>query len=238
MSWPDIASTALVLFFIMDPLGNVPIFHAVLGKLDGKRRFLVAARELIFALLVLLAFLYSGQAILDFLGLEKSSLSIAGGVLLFVISLRMIFPRRSATEEIEDEDPFFVPLAVPLVAGPSTIAMLLLLSSQEPERIIEWAAALLIAWGATTVLLRDVAPDMPSMVLAQTPRQFAAEELGGPWVGEMMPELLARKPMPARAARARSRSGTASTPGRAPRGMPSDSSWSRSRVSRLPRWRW
>ena len=153
MSWPDIASTALVLFFIMDPLGNVPIFHAVLGKLDGKRRFLVAARELIFALLVLLAFLYSGQAILDFLGLEKSSLSIAGGVLLFVISLRMIFPRRSATEEIEDEDPFFVPLAVPLVAGPSTIAMLLLLSSQEPERIIEWTAALLIAWGATTVLL-------------------------------------------------------------------------------------
>ena len=154
MSWADVTTTAAVLFFIMDPLGNVPIFHAVLGQLDARRKFLIAARELLFALIILLLFLYSGKAILGFLGLEQPSLSIAGGVLLFVISLRMIFPRRAQAEDLDGaEDPFIVPLAVPLVAGPSTIAMLLLLSSQSPELMTEWTAALLMAWGASTVIL-------------------------------------------------------------------------------------
>ena len=154
MSWADVATTAAVLFFIMDPLGNVPIFHAVLGQLDARRKFLIAARELLFALVILLVFLYSGKAILSFLGLEQPSLSIAGGVLLFVISLRMIFPRRAHADDLDGaEDPFIVPLAVPLVAGPSTIAMLLLLSSQSPELMAEWTAALLMAWGASTVIL-------------------------------------------------------------------------------------
>ncbi len=154
MHWAEIFSTALVLFFIMDPLGNVPVFHAVLGQLEDRRKTQVAARELIFALIVLLAFLYSGEVILSFLGLEQSSLSIAGGVLLFVISLRMVFPRRGTAEEIGDgEDPFIVPLAVPLVAGPSTIAMLLLLSSQSPDRLQEWTIALLLAWAASTAIL-------------------------------------------------------------------------------------
>ncbi len=154
MSWTDVTTTAVVLFFIMDPLGNLPIFNAVLAKLDTRRKVLVAARELVFALIILLAFLYSGETILKFLGLEQSSLSIAGGVLLFVISLRMIFPRRNNTDELDGaEDPFIVPLAVPLVAGPSTIAMLLLLSSQSPSQMLDWTVALLLAWGASTLIL-------------------------------------------------------------------------------------
>ncbi len=154
MSWADVTTTAVVLFFIMDPLGNLPIFNAVLAKLDTRRKVLVAGRELVFALIILLAFLYSGETILNFLGLEQSSLSIAGGVLLFVISLRMIFPRRSSADELDGaEDPFIVPLAVPLVAGPSTIAMLLLLSSQSPSQMLDWTVALLLAWGASTLIL-------------------------------------------------------------------------------------
>ena len=154
MDWQEIISVAVVLFFIMDPIGNMPIFNAVLSHVDTGRKVLIAARELFFALVVLLLFLYTGNTILTFLGLEQPSLSIAGGVLLFVISLRMIFPRPGRTEETEsDEDPFFVPLAVPLVAGPSTIAMLLLLSSQQPDAILSWTVALLLAWGGTTVIL-------------------------------------------------------------------------------------
>ncbi|MEM7001663.1 MAG: YhgN family NAAT transporter [Pseudomonadota bacterium] len=154
MDWQEIFSVALVLFFIMDPLGNMPIFNAVLARVSTERKALISARELIFALIVLLAFLFSGNAILQFLGLEQSSLSIAGGVLLFVISLRMIFPKPGPIQEPDGaDDPFIVPLAIPLVAGPSTIAMLLLLSSQQPERILEWTAALFIAWGTTTVIL-------------------------------------------------------------------------------------
>ena len=154
MNWQDIASVALTLFFIMDPLGNVPIFHAVLGHCDPGRRSRIVACELIIALVILFAFLYAGNAILKFLGLSQSSLNIAGGILLFIISLRMIFPGRHSAQDVEDDDePFIVPLAVPLIAGPSTIAILLLLSSGEPERMLDWSIALFIAWGASTVLL-------------------------------------------------------------------------------------
>ncbi len=154
MNWNDIAAAAVTLFFIMDPLGNVPIFNAILSKFDGKRRSIIVARELVIALLILLGFLFAGNAILGFLGLSQSSLNIAGGILLFIISLRMIFPKTTSRDEIDGEDdPFIVPLAVPMIAGPSTIAILLLLSSSQPQRMPEWVLALLLAWLGTTVLL-------------------------------------------------------------------------------------
>ena len=154
MNWQDIISVAIVLFFIMDPIGNMPVFNAVLRHTDTAKKIRISARELVFALIVLLIFLYSGNAILSFLGLEQPSLSIAGGVLLFIISLRMVFPRPGRSEETDgDEDPYFVPLAVPLLAGPSTIAMLLLLSSQQPDAILSWTVALLLAWGGSAVIL-------------------------------------------------------------------------------------
>ncbi len=154
MNWTEIASVAVTLFFIMDPLGNVPVFNAVLSSFDARKRTIIVARELVLALLILLGFLFAGNAILGFLGLSQSSLNIAGGILLFIISLRMIFPKTTSRDEIEStEEPFLVPLAIPLVAGPSTIAILLLLSSSQPERVGEWSIALLLAWLGTTVLL-------------------------------------------------------------------------------------
>ncbi|MBT2971904.1 MAG: hypothetical protein B6D72_14245 [gamma proteobacterium symbiont of Ctena orbiculata] len=138
----------------MDPLGNVPVFNAILSKLDQSRRTRVVARELVIAFFILLGFLFAGKTLLAFLGLTQPSLNIAGGVLLFIISLRMIFPSRpDHGDEAVDEDPLIVPLAVPLIAGPSTIAVLLLLSSSQPGRIAEWAVALFLAWIGTTVLL-------------------------------------------------------------------------------------
>ncbi len=154
MNWHDIATASVTLFFIMDPLGNIPIFNAVLSKFDSSRRTFVVARELTIALVILLGFLFAGNSILGFLGLSQSSLNIAGGILLFIISLRMIFPKRTVAEEIEGaDDPFLVPLAVPLIAGPSTIAILLLLSSSQPERLAEWSIALVLAWLGATILL-------------------------------------------------------------------------------------
>lgn len=153
MNWSDIASAAVTLFLIMDPLGNVPVFNAVLSKLDRRRRTVVVARELLIALVILLGFLLAGNAILGFLGLTQPSLSIAGGILLFIISLRMIFPGQAGDDEVDYADPFIVPLAVPLIAGPSTIAVLLLLSSNQPDRIVEWSMALFLAWFGVTILL-------------------------------------------------------------------------------------
>ena len=154
MNWHDIATAGVTLFFIMDPLGNVPVFNAVLAQCDDARRTRIIARELVIALIIPLLFLFTGNAILKFLGLSQSSLNIAGGILLFIISLRMIFPNRMANAEVEVEDePFLVPLAVPMVAGPSTIAILLLLSSSQPDRLMEWGLALFLAWLGTTILL-------------------------------------------------------------------------------------
>ncbi len=153
MNWSDIAAAAATLFFVMDPLGNTPVFNSVLSRFPPRRRAQITARELVIALAILLMFLFAGTAVLEFLGLTQPSLSIAGGVLLFIIALRMIFPHAAGEVASEKDEPFIVPLAMPMVAGPSTIAILLLLSSTEPERIWEWCTALVIAWAGTTVLL-------------------------------------------------------------------------------------
>lgn len=155
MNWPELLSAAGTLFLVMDPLGNVPIFNSILSNMDPRQRSRVVARELIFALIILLGFLFAGTAVMKFLGLSQPSLSIAGGILLFIISLRMIFPAKAGEpgDPDEAEDPFIVPLAVPLVAGPSTIALLMLNSSRQPDLMPEWVVALLLAWGTSTLLL-------------------------------------------------------------------------------------
>ncbi len=153
MNWPEIGATAVTLFLIMDPLGNAPIFNAILYRFETRQRARIVIREMFFALAIALVFLFAGTALTQFLGLSQSSLNIAGGTLLFIIALRMIFPVPVADDPELDEDPFIVPLAMPLVAGPSTLAILMLLSSRQPERIWEWATALVIAWSGTTVLL-------------------------------------------------------------------------------------
>jgi multiple antibiotic resistance protein len=153
MNWSDIATAAATLFFVMDPLGNIPVFNTVLSRFEPRRRAMITARELVIALVIMLVLLFAGTPILNFLGLTQPSLNIAGGVLLFVIALRMIFPARGSERATPADEPFIVPLAMPMVAGPSTIAMLLLLSSTEPARIWEWCTALVIAWAIATVLL-------------------------------------------------------------------------------------
>jgi multiple antibiotic resistance protein len=153
MNWSDIATAAATLFFVMDPLGNIPVFNSVLSRFEPRRRATITARELVIALVIMLVLLFAGTPILNFLGLTQPSLNIAGGVLLFIIALRMIFPQRGKEVASPSDEPFIVPLAMPMVAGPSTIAMLLLLSSTEPARIWEWCTALVLAWAIATVLL-------------------------------------------------------------------------------------
>ncbi len=154
MNWSDITSAALTLFLIMDPLGNVPVFNALLSNVERQRRVRIIIRELLIALAILLAFLFSGNVILDYFALSHSSLNITGGVLLFIISLKMIFPSASLIDDnIEQQPPFIVPLAMPLIAGPSAIIVLLLLNSSQPDQLFEWVTALLIAWFGTTILL-------------------------------------------------------------------------------------
>lgn len=151
----SILAAAVLLFLILDPVGNIPVFLTILQRVPLARRRLVLLRELLFALGVLVAFLLAGQVLLDFLRLEPEAISIAGGIILFIIALRMIFPERrggALADELSSE-PFLVPLAVPLIAGPSTIATLLLLIRSAPERLLDWLIALLLAWLATALIL-------------------------------------------------------------------------------------
>jgi len=150
----DVFSAAVTLFLTMDPLGNVPIFIAVLKKLDPKKRRRVLVRELFFSLAILVGFLLIGEYILRFLNLRQETISIAGGIVLFLIALRMIFPpHEGILGDIPDGEPFIVPLAIPLVAGPSALATILLLARSEPGRLAEWLLAVLVAWIVSAAIL-------------------------------------------------------------------------------------
>ena len=149
-----ILSAALLLFLILDPLGNIPIFLSVLKPLPPKRQRIVVLRELVIALVVLMAFLWGGQYFLSAMHLRQESVQIAGGIVLFLIGLRMIFPRpEGLMGEIPGGEPFIVPLAIPLVAGPSGMAAVMLMGSNEPHRLGEWSLALGLAWLGTAVIL-------------------------------------------------------------------------------------
>ena len=150
----DTLSAFLTLFFVMDPLGNVPVFLAILKDVDASRRQRVIARELAIALVVLLVFLYGGSALLDLLDLKQESISIAGAIILFLIAIRMIFPSpHGLMGDTPEGEPFIVPLAIPAVAGPSALAVSMLLVTSDPQRMLDWTIALVGAWAATAALL-------------------------------------------------------------------------------------
>lgn len=151
-------SAALLLFLVMDPIGNVPIFVSVLGNVDAKRRARVALREMLIALAILLIFLFAGQFLLHLMGVSEPALEISGGILLFLIAIRMVFPtRHQQSDEDFGEEPLIVPLAVPMVAGPSAIATVLVILGRAPERWPEWLSALLIAWAVSCIILVSAA---------------------------------------------------------------------------------
>ncbi len=150
----DTLSAAVLLFLIMDPLGNLPVFLSLLRPLTPRRRLIVLARELVIALAVLFVVLFAGHWVLAGLHLRQESISIAGGIVLFLIGVKMIFPPAEGMfGEIPDGEPLIVPMAIPLIAGPSTMAALLLLANQSPERTADWSLALILAWIATAVIL-------------------------------------------------------------------------------------
>jgi len=150
----DVFAAVVTLFLIMDPLGNIPLFLSILKSVAPERRRRVLMREIGFAYLVLLVFVFLGNVLLETLGLEEQTLSIAGGIVLFLIAIKMIFPSSGTVEgdELEGE-PFVVPLAIPLIAGPSTMATLLLLQRSAPNQTGSLLLAMTMAWALTGAIL-------------------------------------------------------------------------------------
>jgi multiple antibiotic resistance protein len=150
----EILSISVTLFLIMDPFGNMPVFLSILDRVPPERRRKVLVRELLFALGIIIVFILFGKYVMTFLGLRQESVSIAGGIILFLIALRMVFPRHEpqALQDLDGE-PLLVPLAIPLIAGPSMLAVLLLFATADPEKLVQLLLAASLAWTITFLVL-------------------------------------------------------------------------------------
>ena len=147
-------AAVITLLLVMDPLGNVPSFLAVLRDVPPERRRPIILRESLIAFALLLLFLAIGPGLMALLQLDEPSRSIAGGIILFLIAIKMIFPLKSGLfGDLPEGEPLVVPLATPLIAGPSALATVLLLVTREPDRLLEWGVAITIACVITTAVL-------------------------------------------------------------------------------------
>ncbi len=148
-----IFAISLSLFLLMDPIGNVPIYISILKNLPNKRQRYIIVREKLIALTVILFFFFLGKYFLKYLNISESTVQIAGGIILFLIALNMIFPKEKMLyADSGAEDPLIVPLAIPLVAGPSVLAAVMIYSHQEISWYIN-VSAICIAWLASTIIL-------------------------------------------------------------------------------------
>ena len=147
------ASATILLLLITDPVGNIPVFANALKHVAPERRARVILREILIAFFLLLTFMFVGEGFLRVMNLSELSLQIGGGVILFLIALRMVFPPPAAEEAEILTEPLIVPLAIPAIAGPSALATVLLLVSQQPERRLDWIAALCVTMVISAVVL-------------------------------------------------------------------------------------
>ena len=152
-------SALVLLLLVLDPLGALPIFIPVMQRVAPERRVRVALRESAIALGILVGFMFAGQGFLTLMHLSGRSLEVAGGVILLIISIRMIFGHANSLQDAgagaggQAAEPLIFPLAVPLLAGPSAMATVLLLASREPEHLGRWVLALSIAMAISCIVL-------------------------------------------------------------------------------------
>lgn len=150
----EFISAVILLTLVADPFGNMPLVNAMLGGVAESRRRFIVIRECLIAYVLLLLFMFGGQSFLALMHLSQTSLSIAGGVILFMIAIRMVFAKLDGTfGEKAGSEPFIVPLATPLIAGPSALATVMLMASRDPTMVGMWAAAITVTMLITTVVL-------------------------------------------------------------------------------------
>ena len=149
-------SAFILLLLVLDPLGSLPVFIPIMRSVPRERRRWVAVREVAIAFAVLFAFMFFGDAFLRVMRLSERSLEVAGGVILLMVAIRMIFSHEGGVYGTpEGREPLIFPLAVPLLAGPSAMATVLLLASRQPDRLMYWVGALtgaMVVSGAVLLL--------------------------------------------------------------------------------------
>ncbi len=138
----------------MDSVGNVPIYVSVLKNIETKRALWIIFRELCIALIIILLFSLFGTQFLSYLNISHETVYISGGIVLFIISIKMLFPDKGgfADSLCLDGEPFIFPLALPLVSGPSLLAATMIYSKELESKWILFSA-IFVAWIATTIVL-------------------------------------------------------------------------------------
>ncbi len=150
----ELFSAAILLLLVIDPFGNIPLVVTAMRNVPPERRVPVVLRECIAAYVILLGFLAGGHRFLELLHLTEVSLTIAGGIILFLIAIRMVFHHKDGVfGEAPGGEPFLVPLAVPSIAGPSALATVMLMTSRDPAQVGVWVGALTLAMALTTLVL-------------------------------------------------------------------------------------
>jgi small neutral amino acid transporter SnatA (MarC family) len=150
----ELFSATILLILVIDPFGNVPLVVSALKNVAPARRARIVVRECVAAYVILLVFMMGGRTFLQWLHLSEESLTIAGGIILFLIAIRMVFPRPEGIfGDPPGAEPFLVPLAIPSIAGPSALATVMLMASRDPGKIGSWVVALTVAMVATMVVL-------------------------------------------------------------------------------------
>ncbi len=147
-------SALILLLLVLDPLGSLPVFIPIMRAVPPERRRWVALREVLIAFAVLFLFMFFGNGFLQVMRLSERSLEVAGGVILLMVAIRMIFSHEGGVYGVpEGREPLIFPLAVPLLAGPSAMATVLLLASRQPERVWTWIGALSCAMAVSGLAL-------------------------------------------------------------------------------------
>lgn len=149
----NIYAEALMLWLVMDSVGNIPVFTAILSHIPHERRKKIILRESFFALLILFIFFFCGSYILDGMQLSHAALTISGAIILFLIAIKMIFPHEKPKDQQIAHEPFIVPLAMPLTVGPACITMVMLLRSKYPDQLWESCITVFVAWFFTALCL-------------------------------------------------------------------------------------
>lgn len=149
----SLLTVSLVLFLIMDPIGNVSSFLKMVRGIDPKRQKIIVIREMLIALLFMILFNYFGEVFFDLLKLSETTVRLSSGVILFLIAVQILFSHlNSVRSRVSEGEPFIIPLAIPLIAGPSLLATIMLYAHMEESRTI-MLAAILIAWLAAVIVL-------------------------------------------------------------------------------------
>ncbi|CEM62865.1 NAAT family transporter [Treponema phagedenis] len=151
--WMQIWSTAVILIFVIDPIGNIPVLLSVLRSTPRERHSKIILREMLVGLILMILFLFFGRAFLMLFHLETDAIRIAGGVIFFVIGIRMIFPDHNAPLYAIDGEPFIVPIAIPLTAGPSVLATLVVMTESGSISRLMLFISLVVAWFISCAIL-------------------------------------------------------------------------------------